>query len=297
MVPVGDDKPIAAIGAYWARPHTATAGEMARLETLARAAGAAIERIGLPAAAPAPVFASGHDAGQAGPVERIPRRLDISEEHERIARDLHDTILQRMFAAGLRLQALQGSLADPAAAQAIDEVVAEIDDTIRDLRGVIFGLEYGHDQLAGLAGEILAAAAGAARALGFKPRLTIDGPLDHVASEVRHELVGALQEMLSNVSRHARASQVTVECSAGSMLRLRVTDNGAGLPADPVMGNGLANLAARAEKLGGSFAIGPASGRGTTAVWSVPLRLPRRGIAAGPASGRCSTAVRPVPLR
>lgn len=272
MVPIGEEKPIAAIGAYWASPHAPTAAEMSALESLAAAVAEAIERIGLFDAAPVPGLTAGSD-GQADAVERVPRSLDISEDHERIARDLHDTILQRMFATGLRLQALQATLGDPAATRAIDEVVSEIDDTIRDLRGVIFGLEYGHDQLGGLAGEILTMAAGAARSLGFTPQVVFDGPLEHVGSGLRHEITGALQEMLSNVSRHAQASQVTVVCSAGPTIQLRVTDNGLGLPAELARGNGLGNLAVRAEKLGGSFSLGPAEQRGTAAVWSVPAAL------------------------
>jgi len=219
---------------------------------------------------PAPALSAGPETGQADPVERVPRSLDASEDHERIARDLHDTVLQRMFATGLRLQAVAGTLGDATAADAIDEVVADIDDTIRELRGVIFGLEYGHERLGGLAGEILAVTAGAARALGFTPKVTIDGPLEDVPGPVRHDLLGALQEMLSNVSRHARASQVRVECAAADWIRLQVTDNGVGLPSELAEGSGLGNLAARAAKLGGSFTLGPAGGGGTAAVWAVP---------------------------
>jgi signal transduction histidine kinase len=276
MVPIGGDKPVAAIGAYWARRHTAAPAEIAALEALARAAGEAIQRIGLFGAATAPVLSPEPAPSQADPVEMVPRSPALSEDHERIARDLHDTILQRMFATGLRLQAVQGTLGDQPAARAIDEVVAEIDEVIRDLRGVIFGLEYGHDRLGGLAGDILAVAAGAARSLGFEPQVIIDGPLDHVAEPVRRELASALRELLSNVSRHAGASRVSVECSSGDPIRFRVTDNGVGLPAGPARGSGLANMAARARSLGGSFTIGQASGRGTTAVLSVPASRPAR---------------------
>ena len=271
MVPVGAEKPAAAIGAYWASPHTASGAEMIALETLAGAVAKAIERIGLFGVDPAPALGAGPEASQADPVERVPRSLDASEDHERIARDLHDTILQRMFATGLRLQAVAATVGDTKTAGAIDEVVADIDDTIRELRGVIFGLEYGHERLGGLAGEILAVAAGAARALGFTPKVVIDGPLDELPAQVRHDLLGALQEMLSNVSRHARASQVRIECTAGDWIRLQVVDNGVGLPAELAEGNGLGNLAARAGKLGGSFTLGPAGGGGTAAVWAVPV--------------------------
>lgn len=272
MVPVGEEKPVAAIGAYWARHHSATAEELTALETLAAAAGEAIQRIGLFGVIPAPVLSGEPDGPQSDPVDRIPQSLAATEDHERIARDLHDTVLQRMFAIGLRLQGLQGTLADTAAAQTIDDAIAQIDDSIRELRGVIFGLEYGHHRLGGLEGEILAVAAEASRTLGFRPEVIIVGRLDGTDGAVRHELIGALREMLSNVSRHACASTVTVECAAGPPIRLRVTDDGIGLPAKLARGNGIGNLTARAELLGGSFGLAPASGRGTIATWSVPAR-------------------------
>ncbi len=270
MVPVGEEKPVAAIGAYWARRHTATEEELTALETLAAAAGEAIQRIGLFGVAAAPVLSGDLAGPQSDPVDRVPKSLAVSEDHERIARDLHDTVLQRMFAVGLRLQGLQGTLADPAAAQTIDDAVSQIDDSIRELRGVIFGLEYGHDRLGGLEGEILAVAAEASRSLGFKPEVVIEGQLDGADSALRHELIGVLRELLSNVSRHACASAVKVECAAGPPVRLRVTDDGIGLPTQPVQGNGIGNLTARAESLGGSFTLTPASGHGTVATWSVP---------------------------
>ena len=271
MVPIGSEKPIGAIGAYWARRHRATAGEMAALEGLAAEAGDAIERIGLFGTVPLPTL-SARGNGQSDPVDRVPRTLVAGEEHERIARDLHDTVLQRMFAAGLRLQGLHGTVGDPAAAVAIDEVVAQIDEMILELRGAIFGLEYGHERLGGLAGEILALVAEASRALGFTPDVAFEGATNQVDDGLRYEIVGALREMLSNVSRHAGASEVKVECACGPSVELRVTDDGVGVPTDPTRGNGIGNLAARAERLGGSFELRRAGERGTIATWSVPSR-------------------------
>lgn len=272
MVPVGREKPVAAIGAYWARRHTATRHEIAALEELAASAKQAIKRIGLfGTASPPALSAQGYVRGS-DPVEAVPRDLAITQDHERIARDLHDTVLQQMFATGLRLQGLAAQIADPAVAEAIDTAVAQIDDTIRDLRGVIFGLEYGHGALTGLSGQILAIVAEAARTLGFSPDVVLDGPLEEVADGMRHEATSALREMLSNVTRHAQATSVRVECVSGPSLVLQVSDDGVGLPARPTRGNGIANLAVRAKRLGGSFGIGPAGERGTRAVWSVPAR-------------------------
>jgi hypothetical protein len=123
--------------------------ELTALETLAAAAGEAIQRIGLIGVIPAPAPPGEPDGPQAGPVDRVPPSLPAIEDHERIARDWHDAVLQQMFATGLRLQELQRTLAGAAAAQAIDDALAQIDDSIRELRGVIFGQEYGHQQPGG----------------------------------------------------------------------------------------------------------------------------------------------------
>lgn len=272
MVPVGEGKPVAAIGAYWARHHTATAGEVAGLEGLAAAVGEAIRRIGLFGSVSMSALSRPDNSAESGPVDRLPTTLAASEDHERIARDLHDTVLQRMFALGLRLQGLRGTVDDPRAADAIDDAVSQVDESIRELRGVIFGLEYGHERLGGLPGEILAVAAEAGRTLGFKPDVVIDGPLDQVGDGLRHDIIGALREMLSNVARHARASRVKVECFAGPPLQVRVTDDGAGPPTRSVIGNGMRNLTARAGLLGGSFELSRAAHGGTAAIWSVPAR-------------------------
>jgi histidine kinase/GAF domain-containing protein/histidine kinase/DNA gyrase B/HSP90-like ATPase len=270
MVPVGGEKPVAAIGAYWARRHTATPDQVCALEELAAEAGAALHRIGQADAAPPPPALSADNAAVAGAVGQRPGSPPAGDDHERIARDLHDTVLQRLFAAGLRLQGLAGQSRDPAVADALDEVVAQIDDSIRELRGAIFGLEYGHHRLGGLAGQILGVAAEAARVLRFKPIVVFDGSPELVSEDLHHDVTGALREMLSNVSRHAQASEVTVECRCGPGVRLVVTDNGVGPPDSAGPGSGLPNLAARAQRLGGTFALAPAAGGGTMASWSVP---------------------------
>ena len=268
MIPVGGEKPVAAIGAYWARTHHATAAELEALTALADAAGRALERVGLFAAPSTPMLGD-PTAGGVDPVDAAPGTLVASEDRERIARDLHDTVLQRLFAAGLTLQRLQGQVDDPAAS-AIDGVVDEIDESIRELRGVIYGLEYGHGQVGGLRTAVLAAAAESSRSLGLRPEVVFEGFDDgDVGDDLRRHATGALREMLSNVARHASASAVTVRCTSGPDLVIEVCDDGRG-PADaPVAGNGLANLTARAEALGGTFRLGRA-GSATVAVWSVP---------------------------
>lgn len=276
VVPVGADGPVAAIGAYWAGHHTATASELAALEELAAATSAALRRLGRHTAplatGAAPVLGAAPGAG-VDPVDRQGSDALAGAEREQIARDLHDTILQRLFGSGLRLQRLVDTVGEATVASEIDEVVGQIDETIRELRGVIYGLEYGHQRLGGLHGAILAVAAESARVLGFKPRVVLDSSMDAVDDDLRREIVNALREMLSNVARHAAASVVTVECVAGAAVRLRVTDDGVGIDGSAPVGNGLANLRRRAEALGGSFTVGPADGQGTRATFSVPLQV------------------------
>lgn len=288
MTPVGGGRPVAAIGAYWATHHTATADELAGLKRLAKATAAALRRLGVPpgsepaAPGPSPVAeAPAPDPGRQSAQEALrPPHPEApshgvglpSGEREQIARDLHDTILQRLFGAGLRLQRLSDTVEEASATSEIDEVIGQIDETIRELRGVIYGLEYGH-RLGGLHGAILAVAAESSRVLGFKPRLLLDSTLDAVDDDLRREVVGALREMLSNVARHARATAVTVECVGGAGVRLQVTDDGMGIADDAVRGNGLGNLEARAAALGGTFTVRPAPGGGTVATFSIPVAV------------------------
>lgn len=275
MVPVGLEKPIAAIGAYWADLHEASAEEVAVLEALAEASSRAIERVGLFDSPALPRLSDGEQPGELDPLERMPASLEAAADHERIAMDLHDTVLQRLFGAGLMLQAITSDVNESDLEAPIVGAIEQIEKAIRDLRGVIFGLEYGQRRLGGLHGEVLAMAAEVSRSLGFKPDVVFHGCLDHVEGELRHEAVSALSEMLSNVSRHASASQVMIEVDGGTGLTIRVTDDGCGLPDVPKRGSGLSNLQDRAEMLGGTCVMSPGETGGTTVTWTVP-RQPDR---------------------
>lgn len=271
MVPVGRDHPIAAIGAYWGVLHEPTIKELSTLEALADLTHEAIERVGPFDDSDGPVAAAGFGSGSLDPVERAGAPLTLSEDHERIARDLHDTVVQRLFGIGLQLQALRTKASNEPLEEKLQTIVGEVDTTIRELRGVVFGLEYGHTRFGGLQGEILTLAAESTRTLGFAPTVRFAGRLDEVEESLRFDVISALREMLSNVSRHANASAVVIDLSADSRLVLKVFDDGIGLPEKARRGNGLANMAERAKGLGGSFDLAPRPSAGVVATWSVPL--------------------------
>ncbi len=204
------------------------------------------------------------------------RDLALLEDRERIGMDLHDTVIQQIFATGMSLQATSRLTTDPEVAARIQMAVDELDGTIRQIRSSIFALSAS-TRSAGpsLRSRVLQVAAESARVLASDPRVQFVGPVDTAVTEaVADEVVVSLREMLSNVARHSEASEVDVQVTAGSgELTVRVTDNGVGMstPQDLAPGHGLHNLATRARRLGGSFHVGRGAESGTVASWSVPL--------------------------
>lgn len=195
----------------------------------------------------------------------------VAEERERIARDLHDTVLQRLFGLGLELQAV-GTRTDPEHRHRIESAVDELDRIIREIRTTVFTLGSS-DRQGSLAQELNGVTAQAGRVLGFAPRLRLDGPVGSALSDAaRGELIASLREALGNVARHAQATSVTVEITAGEDLVLEVRDNGVGLGSGPVGsdGHGLANLSARAERLGGECSISDHPDGGAVLTWRIP---------------------------
>jgi len=204
------------------------------------------------------------------------KQMALVEDRERIARDLHDTVIQRLFATGLRLQAAARLSERP---EVIDRVVQAVDDldlTIKYIRTAIFGLEGSLRADGGLREQILARASEAAGPLGFDPHVLFDGPVDTMADDVAGQLLAVLGEALTNVARHARAARVVVEVETGREVVLRVTDDGEGLPEElRAEGRGMLNMKARAARLGGEFEARPGPGQGTVVEWRVPANLPR----------------------
>ncbi|WP_435870452.1 GAF domain-containing protein [Micromonospora noduli] len=196
--------------------------------------------------------------------------LVVLEDRERIARDLHDVVIQRLFATGLQLQSA-APMARPEVAKRINAAVDDLDATIRDIRRTIFELRT--PMTSELRTEIRAEIEAAAEALGFKPHLELTGPVDSaVPDAIRPDLTAVLREALSNVVRHAQCTRVdvVVRVDAGQVTVV-VTDNGVGC--DPAAARGgLVNLRERASRLDGTFTIAPAEPHGTEVRWAVPLR-------------------------
>jgi signal transduction histidine kinase len=199
--------------------------------------------------------------------------LLLLEERDRIARDLHDNVIQGLFATGLSLQGASRLAEVPEVRRRIEDAVDELDRTIRRIRTTIFELQPGPLGGRSLRRELSDTCAEAARALGYSPELRVDGPVDTLADDRLVEHAGAaLRELLANVARHAGARSVVVDVvAADGALVLQVTDDGVGVGDIGSGGRGVANLRARAATLGGSFELGPGDSGGTVARWKVPL--------------------------
>jgi signal transduction histidine kinase len=194
----------------------------------------------------------------------------ILEDRERIARDLHDVVIQRLFATGMQLQTAARLAVRPEVAERVNAAVDDLDTTIRDIRSAIFELRSPISSE--LRTEIRQIVTVAGDSLGFRPTLELRGPIDTaIPAEYRADTVAVLREALSNVARHARASNVRVVVGVVTgTLTIEVADDGAGIP-DNVTTSGLDNLGERATRRGGTFTVRPNAPQGTVLEWTVPL--------------------------
>ena len=202
------------------------------------------------------------------------RMAGLLDERERIARDLHDDVIQRLFATGLSLQAAAQMITEPKAVERIMRAVDDLDISIRQVRSTIFELHQRWLQESSLRSQILGVCDQAATTLGFKPRCDIDGPVDSAVGDlIRGHLLLCLREALSNVARHAEATNVEVRVVVrDGHVRLIVADDGIGY--EEKLGqrsSGLDNMLVRAESLNGRFSIGPGVAAGAVVEWDVPL--------------------------
>lgn len=196
--------------------------------------------------------------------------LAVADDRDRIARDLHDTVIQRLFGAGLTLQGIV-SIADDPVRGRLTATIGDLDETIRELRMAIFSLQGAGAAPGGLRGRLLDVLTDAGPGLGFEPRLQFEGPVETIDDHIAAHLVPTLREALSNVAHHARARSARVAISVTDEVVLTVTDDGIGVPDEVMGGRGLANLANRADKLGGSFEIASDATGGSRLTWRVPV--------------------------
>jgi signal transduction histidine kinase len=212
---------------------------------------------------------------------RQAERVAVFEDRDRIARDLHDLVIQRLYATGMSLQGTVGLISTPEVAQRVSVAVDALDETIREIRSSIFALQTRHqERRPGLRSRILQVADEMTGPLGFPPALELEGRLDEdVPDDVSDHLLSALREALSNAARHSGASKVEVQVRAQGELSLTVRDNGSGIKPSGRR-SGLTNLEQRAVRLGGSLRVAPATGGGTELDWRVPLSITTKQVPA-----------------
>ncbi|MEQ1702428.1 MAG: PAS domain-containing sensor histidine kinase, partial [Ilumatobacteraceae bacterium] len=204
-------------------------------------------------------------------LEAARQRVMLAEDHERIARDLHDTVIQRLFAAGLSLQSVLPVVPDVAKVK-IERIIDDQDDAIRELRTAIFGLSSKRSAGRTIRVVVNQLVDDASRVLGFRPTLHFNGVLDSIDEEVTNEVAAIVRESLSNVARHAKAHKVEVSLShIGERLSVVVSDDGEGIPSSHRLGSGLLNMHDRAARLHGTCAVTSGDGHGTTVRWQVPV--------------------------
>ncbi|MFJ6748003.1 MULTISPECIES: GAF domain-containing sensor histidine kinase [unclassified Streptomyces] len=214
--------------------------------------------------------------------QRDRERLAVFEDRDRIARDLHDLVIQRLFATGMMLESAHRRSVVPEVRRGVGKAVDELDVTIQEIRTAIFALQQGPAEApSGLRTRVLREIGTAAVPLGFQPSANFIGAVDSRVGELTGKnLIAALREALSNAFRHAQSTRIEVVVDATVTLadgvdgvRLTVADDGIGI-AEGGRRSGLKNLATRADSLGGSSSYGPGlgeDGSGTTLTWEAPL--------------------------
>ena len=203
-------------------------------------------------------------------------RLALVDDRARIARDLHDHVIQRLFGTGLSLQAIAART--PAAAEAIGAQVDAIDAAIGEIRTAIFALASRPAAGGALRHRVLDVAADATPGLANPPVVTFAGPVDLlVTGELADDVLAVVRETLANATRHAHAARVEVSVAVDDdTVTVTVDDDGVGLPAAPSRASGTRNLDARAARRGGSFVLAARESGGTRARWTAPVAPPER---------------------
>jgi signal transduction histidine kinase len=202
------------------------------------------------------------------------RSLATMEDRDRIARDLHDTVIQRLFAVGLGLQGAERLTTDGVLIERIETAIDTLDDTIREIRSSIFALSSTRASRRSTRQLVIDAAEEVFASIGIDPTIRFEGPVDTiVVGDLTTHFVAVVREALTNVAKHAGASSVEATIStADGQVTLDVIDDGRNArPVEPTPGHGLANMRSRALELGGQFSIETTPSGGTRLRWSAPV--------------------------
>lgn len=206
---------------------------------------------------------------EAANAQRDRARSALLEDRDRIARDMHDHVIQRLFATGLSLQSAARHAANPITRERVEVAVDELDAAIKDIRNSIFAL-HRVDFGSGIRGQLDEIVASATTSMGFTPEFVVEGLLIGLPEPVEVDLVAVVREGLSNIARHAHATSARVHVTVAKDLTVEISDNGVG--ADPgVVRSGLSNLERRATASGGTFKVSANHPTGLILHWSVPL--------------------------
>jgi signal transduction histidine kinase len=204
--------------------------------------------------------------------QRVARQLDIYEDRDRIARDLHDHVIQRVFAAGLALQAVLMRVGDPEARDRVQSVVRQLDETVRDIRTTIFDLQTSGaaDSSESLRRRLLDVVTETAEGT-LKSTVRMAGAVDSlVTGELAADVEAVVREGVSNAVRHSRGSHVTVTLDVTDRVILDIVDDGLGIDPEAAR-SGLRNLEQRARRHGGEAVVEPLADGGTRLRWSAGL--------------------------
>ena len=205
-------------------------------------------------------------------LHRSVKVTSIQDDRQRLAGDLHDRVIQRLFGAGLSLQGIAGAAKTDGLSDRLNAVITEIDHTIREIRSTIFELSL-IDTEQGIRAQVIALLRELSQVVGFEVRSAFDGPVDTgISDDVAGHLLATVREAVTNIGRHANATKADVLLSVhGDLCRLQVSDNGRGMGGTGTTGGGLGlnNMRRRAEKLQGHLELTGNSAGGTTLDWQV----------------------------
>ena len=204
--------------------------------------------------------------------QRTQHELAVLADRDRIARDLHDRVIQRLFAVGLAMQGTHRRERRPDLAARIVGHINELSCVIKEIRAAIFDLEEDPAQLRGLRSSLTATVAALTADTALSTSVTMSGPVDALPPDILAHVQAVVREATANAVRHAHANELTIAISVDHDVIIDVTDDGIGMPDVPTRHSGTRNLKDRADAAGGTFTIDRADGRGTRLVWMAPLQ-------------------------